>query len=85
MDELSTGASVIAVISLAAQLGAGAHTVTTFFSTVSDATAAIQRLESLLDQIYAITTCVRNALDYQRKLHGEEHILADDSHISLLN
>ncbi|KAJ5891628.1 uncharacterized protein N7473_007856 [Penicillium subrubescens] len=85
MDGLSAGASVIAVISLAAQLGAGAHTLIKFLNTVSDAPAEIQRLESLLDQIYAIATCVRNALEYQRKLHGEEHILADDVHISLLN
>ncbi|GLI78870.1 hypothetical protein PoHVEF18_007192 [Penicillium ochrochloron] len=85
MDGLNAGASVIAVISLAAQLGAGAHTLIKFLNTVSDAPAEIQRLESVLDQIYAIATCVRNALEYQRKLHGDKHILADDIQISLLN
>jgi hypothetical protein len=85
MDGLSTGASVIAVVSLAAQLGAGAHTLIKFLETVSDAPAEIQRLENLLDQIYAIATCVRNALEHQRRLHGNEHILADDIHTSLLN
>jgi hypothetical protein len=85
MDGLSAGASVIAVISLAAQLGTGAHTLIKFLNTVSDAPAEIQRLESLLHQIYAIATCVRNTLEYQRKLHGEKHILADDIQISLLN
>ena len=85
MDGLSAGASVIAVISLAAQLGAGAHTVIKFLNTVSDAPTEVQRLQSLLDQIYAIATCLRNALEYQRKLHGDKRILADDIHISLLN
>jgi hypothetical protein len=85
MDRLSAGASVIDVISLAAQLGAGTHTLIKFLNTVSDAPAEIQRLQSPLDQIYAIATCVRNALEYQRKLEGDKHILADDIHISLLN
>ncbi|KAJ5465051.1 uncharacterized protein N7458_000737 [Penicillium daleae] len=85
MDGLGAGASVMAVISLAAQLGAGACTLIKFLETVSDAPAEIQRLESLLDQIYAIASCVRNALEYQRSLYGDKHILADDIHTSLLN
>jgi hypothetical protein len=85
MDGLSAGASVIAVVSLAAQLGAGTHTLIKFLETVSDAPAEVHRLESLLDQIYAIATCVRNALEYQHKLHGDKHILAEDIHASLLN
>lgn len=70
---------MIAVISLAA------HTLIKFLNTVSDAPAEIQRLGSLLDQIYAIATCVHNALEFQRKLHGDEHILADDIQTSLLH
>ena len=85
MDGLSAGASVIAVISLTAQVGAGAHTLVKFIQTFSDAPTEIQRLESLLDQIYAIAACVRNALEHQSKLHGDKHILADDIHTSLLN
>lgn len=85
MDGLSAGASVLAVISLAAQVGAGAHTLIKFLQTVSDAPTEVQRLEGLPDQIYAIATCVRNALEHQRKLHGDKHILADDIHASLLN
>jgi hypothetical protein len=85
MEGLSAGASVLAVISLAAQLGAGAHTLIKFLQTVSDAPTEIQRLESLLDQIYAIATCVRTALECQRKLHGDKRIPADDIHASLLN
>lgn len=34
MDGLSAGASVIAVVSLAAQIGAGAHTLIKFLETV---------------------------------------------------
>lgn len=85
MDGLSAGASVIAVVSLAAQIGAGAHTLIKFLETVSDAPAEVHRLESLLGQIYAMATCVRNALEYQRRLHGDKLVLADDIHVCLLN
>lgn len=85
MEGLGAGASVLAVISLAAQLGAGAHTLIKFLQTVSDAPTEIHRLESLLDQIYAMATCVRIALENQRKLHGDKHILADNIQTSLLN
>ncbi|CEJ55528.1 hypothetical protein PMG11_01780 [Penicillium brasilianum] len=85
MEVLGAGASVLAVISLAAQLGAGAHTLIKFLQTVSDAPTEIQRLESLLDQIYAIATGVPKALECERKLHGDKHILADNIHTSLLN
>lgn len=85
MDGLSTGASVIAVISLAAQLSAGTHTIIKFLETISDAPAEVHRLESLLDQIYAIAKYIRNTLEYQHRIHGDKHILAEDIHASLLN
>ncbi|KAJ5248964.1 hypothetical protein N7468_000415 [Penicillium chermesinum] len=85
MDGLSGAASVIAVISLAVQLGSGAHTLYQFLETISDAPAELHRLQSTLSQIKAIAFGIQNALEYQRRIHGDGVPVAGDILNSLVS
>lgn len=85
MDGLSAGASVLAVLSLAARLAMGTHTLIKFFETVAGILSEKHRLECLLQQIYAIATCAWNALECQRRLHGDGYTLGHGIHTALLN
>lgn len=71
MDGISGAASVIAVISLAVQLGSGAHDLYTFLGTISDAPSELRRLKTHLSHIRAITFLAQDALENQRRLHGD--------------
>jgi hypothetical protein len=73
----------VPVISLAAQLGAGAHTLIKFLNTVSDAPAEIQRLESLLDQNTRSQHVSGMALNTSASSTPMIMVLADDIQTSL--
>ena len=70
MDGLSAGAGVLAVISLALQVGKAAQELVQFFNTISDAPNEVTRLKEQTSRIYCISTGLTNALEHQRKLHG---------------
>jgi hypothetical protein len=79
MDGISAGASIIGVISLAMQLSSAAWTVARLLDTITDAPSEVVRLKDLLDLVHVTSIGVRNALQCQRRLHGDtipgtEHI-----------
>ncbi len=84
MDGLSAGASIIAVLSLAMQLGGSAQTLVKFLETIADAPEDIKRLRDLINDVFAIATGVRNLLEGQRRLHGDCLPVEDTIHTTLL-
>ena len=71
MDGLSAGAGVLSVISLAIQVGKASQELVHFFNTISDAPDEVTRLKEQTNRIYCISTGLTNALEHQRKLHGD--------------
>jgi hypothetical protein len=74
-DGLSAAASVLAVISLAMQLGGAARDLVSFLDTISDAPKEVTRLRDLLNLIYASSAGIRNALEHQQRLQADPHQL----------
>ena len=79
MDGLSGGASIIAVISRAVQLGEAACKLAQFFATVEDAPNEIVRLRGMLSLVQAASMGAKTAIECQRRSHnddipGVEHI-----------
>ncbi len=71
MDGLSAAASVAGVLSLAIQLAQSASSLIDFLNTFTDAPNEVIRLRDLLRLIHAASVGVRNAVEYQRNLHGD--------------
>jgi len=70
MDGLSAGASVLAVLSLAIQMGDSAHTLVRFLETIADAPAEVKRLRDLIDLVFAIATGVRSQLQSHQRFYS---------------
>ncbi|RYO89784.1 hypothetical protein DL766_002629 [Monosporascus sp. MC13-8B] len=83
MEPISGVASIIAIFSLAIQLGECAIRTKRFLDAVSGSSAEFLRLKQLLDQSYVIADSVRGVLERGRYAHSGERQVSDCVHASL--
>src|SRR3569833_796277 len=70
MVGLSAGASVLAVLSLAIQMGDSAHTLVRYLETIADAPAEVKRLRDLIVLVCAIASGVRSHLQSHQRFYS---------------
>jgi len=69
MDALSAGASVFAVVSLVMQLVDGCRWLVNILTAIADAPSELVRLKHLIGLVGTTAAAIKDALEYQCRLH----------------